>query len=171
MKHFVDLVAAFSRLPIFLSGQTAILLTRLILGLIFIGTGWGKLSDFPHTVENFTNWGFVLPGVNAAMAGLTELIGGILLVAGLGTRIGAAMLAGTMAVAMLTVHRAQVLAVFHLGTAEAVKNAGDLTDIVPVVYLLFMLWLIGYGGGKLAFDRLVEIWWARHCGHPPAKQA
>src|SRR5687768_5547626 len=81
------------------------LLIRLTVGVVFVGTGWDKLSDLPQTVENFRVFGVPFPEVNALVVGVTEFGGGILLLLGLGARLAALPLAFTMLVAILTAKR------------------------------------------------------------------
>lgn len=81
---------------------------RLYLVPIFWMAGTSKLNHFDSTVEWFGNpdWGLglPLPWLMAALATATEVLGAILLLLGLGTRIISIPLAITMAVAALTVH-------------------------------------------------------------------
>ncbi len=125
------------------------LLTRLLMGHAFFLTGRGKIENFANTVAFFTELGIPMPELNAAFISRLEYFGGMLLIAGLGTRIVAALLGSTMAVALLTADKASFLdALFMRGDA-------GLTDVVPVVYGLFLLWLIVYGPGKLSLDTLL----------------
>ena len=81
----------------------ALLLLRLALGVIFIFHGYPKL--FTHTrdmMQFFVRFG--LPGYFVYLSGILELFGGILLIAGLFTRIMGLLLAGEMAVALWRVH-------------------------------------------------------------------
>jgi putative oxidoreductase len=81
----------------------ALLLLRLALGVIFIFHGYPKL--FTHTrdmMQFFVRFG--LPGYFVYLSGILELFGGILLIAGLFTRIVGLLLAGEMAVALWRVH-------------------------------------------------------------------
>jgi uncharacterized membrane protein YphA (DoxX/SURF4 family) len=84
------------------------LLLRLYLAPVMIQAGWNKLIGYTDVVTWFGNseWGLGLPfpALLAALATGTELIGGVLLVIGLGTRIIAIPLMFTMLVAALTVH-------------------------------------------------------------------
>lgn len=81
---------------------------RLYLAPIFWMAGSNKLAHFSDTVAWFgnTEWGLGLPfpTMMAALAAATELLGAVLLVAGLATRFIAVPLAITMLVAALTVH-------------------------------------------------------------------
>jgi putative oxidoreductase len=81
----------------------ALLLLRLALGVIFIFHGYPKL--FTHTrdmMQFFVRFG--LPGYFVYLSGILELFGGILMIAGLFTRIVGLLLAGEMAVALWRVH-------------------------------------------------------------------
>ncbi len=81
----------------------ALFLLRAALGVIFIYHGYPKL--FGHTretMQNFTHMGF--PSYFAYIAGVIELFGGFMLVAGLFARIAGLLIAGEMAVALWRVH-------------------------------------------------------------------
>ena len=81
----------------------ALLLLRLGIGIIFIHHGYPKLFGSTRaTVQMFTHLGF--PAFAAYLVGVVELFGGILLIAGLFTRIAGLLIAGEMAVALWKVH-------------------------------------------------------------------
>lgn len=84
------------------------LLMRLYLAPVMLQAGWNKLSHFEDTANWFGNpdWGLGLPmpELMAALAGGTELIGGILLIIGLAVRWISIPLMVTMLVAALAVH-------------------------------------------------------------------
>jgi len=63
------------------------LLTRLLMGQAFLLTGRGKIENFANTVSFFTELGIPMPELNAAFVSRLEYFGGMLLIAGLGTRI------------------------------------------------------------------------------------
>jgi putative oxidoreductase len=129
------------------------LLTRLVLGQAFFQTGGGKLENFENTVAFFTDLGIPLPALNAAFVARLEFYGGLLLVAGLLTRVTALLLSSTMVVALLTADRALFV--------QALAGGGDagLTDVTPFVYLLMLAWLVVFGPGPVSLDRLVARWW------------
>lgn len=126
------------------------LLTRLAIGHAFYLTGGGKLAHPENVLAFFTDLGIPAPALNAWFVSHLEFYGGLLLVAGLGTRIIASMLAGSMVVALLTADKAAFLA--------AVAGSGDAgpTDVTAFVYLLFLLWLAISGPGALSLDALVR---------------
>lgn len=89
----------------------ALLLLRCALGVIFIYHGMPKLfGNSQQFLEFFGRMGF--PPFMAYVAGVVELFGGVLLIAGLFTRVAGFLLAGEMAVAIWKVHMSKgVLAV------------------------------------------------------------
>jgi putative oxidoreductase len=80
----------------------ALLLLRAALGVIFIFHGYPKLTHSQQWVENFGHMG--LPGYFAYIAGVLEVFGGAMLIAGIFTRIAGLLLAIEMGVAVVKVH-------------------------------------------------------------------
>jgi putative oxidoreductase len=119
-------------------------LARLTVGLVFIGTGWGKLHSLGDVTDFFASLHIPAPGFNARLAAGTEFFGGILVLVGLGTRFASLPLAFTMVVAILTAKR------------------GDITGVTALVgfeewsYLVFFIWLALVGAGPLSLDRLAS---------------
>jgi len=125
------------------------LLTRLVVGQTFYQTGAGKLGNIEGVTGFFEGLGIPFPALNAAFVSRVEYYGGILLILGLATRIASIFLASTMVVALLTADRKSLL--------TALSGSGDvgLTDVAPVVLLLFLIWLILCGPGVVSLDALV----------------
>jgi len=119
------------------------LLARLTVGVVFIGTGWGKLHTLPDVTEFFASLHIPAPGLNARVVACTEFFGGILVLLGLFTRLAALPLAFSMLIAILTAKR------------------GDIDGLTSLVgfeewsYLVLFLWLAVAGGGPLSLDRLL----------------
>lgn len=125
------------------------LLTRLVIGHAFYQTGSGKITHFENTVAFFADLGIPLPELNAAFVSRLEYWGGLALVVGLLTRFAALGLFSTMAVALMTADKANFL------TALAGSGEVGLTDVVPVVYAMFLSWLIVKGPGALSVDAVL----------------
>lgn len=121
------------------------LLTRLVVGITFFYTGHGKLQNLDRTASFFADLGIPFSGANAAFISSLEFFGGICLMAGLGTRVFAALLSSTMVVALLTADKESLIS----------KFPADLTDVSPVVLLLFLIWLVLYGPGRVSVDWLI----------------
>jgi putative oxidoreductase len=128
------------------------LLTRLVIGYAFYQTGKGKLAHPDNVVSFFTDLGIPFPAANAAFVSRLEFYGGMLLIVGLLTRLAAAGLGSTMVVALMTADKPA-----FLGALAGTGDAG-LTDVVPVVYGLFLLWLIVFGPGPVSLDALLTRW-------------
>lgn len=81
----------------------ALLLLRIGVGLIFIVSGWGKITGMEGTQSFFGNIGIPLPAVMAWVVAIVELGGGLMVLAGYKIQIPAILLAFVMLVAILTV--------------------------------------------------------------------
>ncbi len=126
------------------------LVTRIVIGLAFFQAGTGKFRHFENVIGFFDGLGIPFPAFNAGLVASMETVGGVMLILGLFTRFFASGLAITMVVALMTADTADFLASW--GSA-AEKSP---TDIAAFVFLLFLLWLIFYGAGKLSLDALLR---------------
>lgn len=82
----------------------SLLILRVALGLIFIVFGWLHVTGLEGYTQMFDEqFGFVAPGLLALLAAWAELIGGITVLLGIFTRLGAGLLAIVMLVAMIFV--------------------------------------------------------------------
>jgi putative oxidoreductase len=119
-------------------------LARLTVGLVFIGTGWGKLHSLGDVTDFFASLHIPAPGFNARLAASTEFFGGILVLIGLGTRLAALPMAFTMVVAILTAKRADI------------SGLTTLVGFEEWSYLVFFIWLAVAGAGPLSLDALLS---------------
>ncbi|PKO82311.1 MAG: DoxX family protein [Betaproteobacteria bacterium HGW-Betaproteobacteria-13] len=65
------------------------LVGRLLLAALFLPAGIGKLTGFSGTVGYISSVGLPLPELAAALALVVEIVGGLALIAGFGTRLAA----------------------------------------------------------------------------------
>jgi len=75
------------------NSSTTILLGRILLAVIFLLSGFGKLTAISGTAAYFGALGLPVPTVTAVLVGLIELLGGIAVLVGFQTRIVAWVLA------------------------------------------------------------------------------
>lgn len=127
-------------------------LLRVVVGVGFFVAGRGKWANFDATTSFFASLGLPLPAVNAAVVSTLEVVGGLLLVAGLGTRLLAGALAGTMVVALLTADRAAF--------SDALVG-GTPASVLAFVYLALLAFCVAFGGGRWSLDRVVADRFAR----------
>ena len=116
------------------------LAARLVLGMVFIQSGWGKLSDLKSTTENFAGWHIPWPHFNAVLASGTEFFGGCLILVGLLTRIAAVPLIVVMAVAIASAKWSKI------------EDWTDFFGFDEVAYAVMFLWLGVRGAGKVSLD-------------------
>ena len=125
-----------------LSGA-APLLIRFTLGLVFLRTGWGKLSDLGQVTQYFTELGIPMPHLNAVVSASVEFFGGILFLVGLGTRLVALPLSFTMVVAILTARR------------DDIDGLMSVLRFDEFAYLIMFLVVALIGPGPLSLDALI----------------
>lgn len=77
---------------------------RVLLAALFLPAGISKLTGFAGTVGYISSVGLPLPTVGAALALVVEIVGSLALLAGLGTRIAALVLAAFTLVASFFFH-------------------------------------------------------------------
>lgn len=71
----------------------AILAGRVLLSILFIVAGFGKLTSISGTAGFFGSIGLPVPMVTAVLVGLVELLGGLAILVGFKTRIAAVVVA------------------------------------------------------------------------------
>ena len=110
---------------------------RVVSGLIFLEHGSQKFLGFPGGEMAGAGLAFDNPG---ALAGVIELIAGVLITIGLFTRPAAFLASGTMAVAYWMAHAPQ--------NAFPVNNGGDAS----ILYCFVFLYLVFAGPGAWSVD-------------------
>ena len=118
-------------------------LARLTLGVVFVGTGWGKLHSLDKVTGFFTELGIPAPGFNAVLAASAEFVCGGLLLLGLLSRLAAIPLIITMIVAILTAKRGDL------------HGISDLLGFEEWTYIVLAIWIAVAGPGPLSLDRLL----------------
>jgi len=125
--------------------KKAILLIRILVGWVFLSEGIQKFL-FPETlgVGRFTKIGIPLPQLMAPFVGITEIICGALLLAGLFTRLASVPLLIDICVALYSTKIVTLMKNGFWGTLHEART--DASMLLGLVFLLIV------GGGTLALD-------------------
>jgi putative oxidoreductase len=128
------------------SFQSVVLLAlRLYWGWQFFSDGKGKLLNLQNVVNYFGHDLHIpFPYFNALLASATECIGGLLLLAGLGSRLVALPLILTMVVAYLTAEIDKVKHIF--------SDPDKFVTADPFLYLLASVIILVFGPGVFSLD-------------------
>jgi putative oxidoreductase len=119
------------------------LVMRLVVGYTFMLAGWGKLTNLSQVIPNFVEWGIPFPNILTPFVAGVECFGGAMLIAGLFTRIPAAMLAVVMVVAIKSA---------KWGDVDSLET---LLGFEEATYFAAFLWLAIAGPGAASLDRLL----------------
>lgn len=120
------------------------LLARIIVGYVFMLTGWGKLTNLPEITENFRAWGIPFPEVLTPFTAGWEFLGGLFLMLGFLTRISGGALAIIMVVAILSAKLADI------------DSVETLFGFEEATYFAVFTWLAIAGAGKASLDHFIE---------------
>jgi putative oxidoreductase len=111
---------------------------RIVAALLFLQHGLAKFFGFPHVAAFDNLQYFSLLG----LAGLIEIVGSVLLLLGLYTRLAAFVMSGEMAIAYFMRHAPDGF--------FPILNRGELA----VLYCFLFLYFAVAGGGAWSIDRL-----------------
>lgn len=157
MKHLAYILLDF----IDKVGQwLGMLALRLLLGWEFLDSGLEKLRGenwFGEVADKFP-WPFSLvsPDVNWQMATGFEIVGGIALMIGLGTRFFAAALFILTVVAIAVAHwPAEWHSLAELAQGYVISDDGHGNFKLPLIFLAMLIPLILSGPGRLSLDAWV----------------
>lgn len=121
-----------------------LLLVRLYWGWLFAQTGWGKLHNLARVHDYFMSLGIPAPGFTATAIASLEFFGGILLIAGLATRLTGLLLACNMLVAYIAADREALASI--LSAPDKFYNADPFTFLFAAVIVLV------FGAGFFSLD-------------------
>jgi putative oxidoreductase len=116
------------------------LLARVVVGYVFMLTGWVKLHNLPRMTELFTDWGIPFPEIMTPLASGIECFGGLFLMLGLLTRISGGALAVVMAVAIVSAKLSDI------------DSLETLLGFEESAYFVVFTWLAIGGAGKASLD-------------------
>ncbi|HTV16045.1 MAG TPA: DoxX family protein [Acidobacteriaceae bacterium] len=130
-----------------------LLLVRLYWGWQFAQSGWGRLHHLDTATQFFSSLGVPAPGPTVVVISLLELVGGLLLIAGLGTRLTGLLLAGDM------------IGAYALSDRDAFRSIlsdpGKFYTADPYTFLFASLLVLIFGAGHFSLD-----YWLWRRGRP-----
>ena len=127
---------------------------RLYIGYEAAISGWAHLHHVAQTTQFFVSLGIPLPKLNVYISGITELVGGVLLLVGLFSRLISIPLVFNFAVAIITYEASnsrQML--LHPFTDDNFSNVVISDTAFPFFFVSLMILL--FGPGDLSLDELV----------------
>ena len=126
-----------------------LLFVRLYWGYQFAVDGWGKLTHLQKVTEYFGNGlGLPAPHMTALCVSILELVGGVLLALGLGSRLIAFLLTCNMTVAYVTGDRDAVTSFF--------SDPDKFIAASPFSYWMASLIILFFGPGQYSLDALID---------------
>lgn len=149
MKFIVDLLILLPARIAAYFAWAGPLIMRIVVGYVFLLSGWGKLNALPQVIQNFTEWGIPFPSILTPFVSGVECFGGAMLILGLFTRIPAAMLAVVMIVAIKSA---------KWGDVDSLET---LLGFEEATYFAAFTWLAIAGPGAVSLDWLL----AKTAGH------
>lgn len=123
-----------------------LLALRLACGYGFIQAGLAKFNNIQPTIDFFKKVSIPLAEYQAPLVAAIELGGGVLLIAGLASRLISVPLAVIMIVAYFTAHFPPL--------TEFVNNPQTILMEKAFLFLMVTLIIFSFGAGKFSFDAL-----------------
>jgi putative oxidoreductase len=120
------------------------LVARIVVGWVFMWSGWEKLHALPEITANFVSWGIPFPEVVTPFVSGVEFFGGLFLLLGLFTRIAGVPLVIVMIVATISAKWDQV------------DSLETLLGFEEVSYMALFGWLAVAGPGPISLDYVLQ---------------
>jgi putative oxidoreductase len=143
-------------------GPRSIALLRAMAGGVFLWEGILKFVYANQGVGRFTKLGFPFPAATATFVGTLEIVGGLLLLLGLLTRVAAIPFIVEMIVAMLTTKIALYLGHSPLPPPPSPPFVGGWAVLHEIrseyAQLLTVAFLLVNGPGRWSIDRVRASW-------------
>lgn len=138
------------------SAPDATVLIRLMAGAVFVSEGILKFVYTNQGVGRFTKLGFPAPGTLATLIALFEIVGGLMLVSGLFTRLVSALFAGEMVVAIASTKIGLFLGTSPLPAPASAPKVGIWAVLHETrsdwAQLMCCVFLVAVGAGALSLD-------------------
>lgn len=151
MNFAVRLYARLVRYSVYVA-PAVLLLIRLAWGWELAESGWSHLHNIEAMTQRFTKWGVPFPGVNVYISAGMELVGGVLWMLGLGTRLISVPMFFNFCVAYATASKEKIAALFP----HFIANIDDVIDDAAFPFLVTSLILLAFGPGLVSLDALLK---------------
>jgi len=125
-----------------------LLFVRLYWGWQLVQSGWGKLHNLGNVTEFFTSLHLPAPAATAVFISCLEFFGGILLAAGLFSRIIALMMTVNLIVAYITADSEALHAIF--------SDPDKFMAAAPFTFLWASLIVLIFGPGLFCLDEVLS---------------
>ena len=119
------------------------LAVRIVVGWVFLWSGWQKLHILPRMIENFRSWGIPAPEILTPFVSGVEFVGGLLLLVGLLTRF--------ISVPMMIV----MIVAIVLANWDDIDSLETRLGFEEVSYFVMFAWLGIAGPGPVSLDRVI----------------
>ena len=143
MNTFATVFYDWSRVVAGYFGWAGPLAVRVVVGWVFLWSGWTKLHILPRMIENFRSWGIPAPEILTPFVSGVEFVGGLLLLLGLLTRFAAVPLMIVMVVAIVSAKWSEV------------DSFVTLMGFEEVSYFVMFAWLAIAGPGPVSLDHFI----------------
>lgn len=146
MKTLIQLYVRLAGLVSYLQSPF-LLVVRLYWGWQLVQSGWGKLHHLDKVTDYFTSLNLPSPALTAHFVSGLELVGGILLILGLGSRLIGLILSVNMLAAYWTADRDSLFAVF--------SDPGKFYNADPYTFLFASAMVLVFGAGLFSVDAIL----------------
>lgn len=143
MNIFITVFYDWSRIVAAYFTWAGPLAVRIVVGWVFLWSGWEKLQILPVMVKRFADWGIPAPGILAPFVSGMEFTGGLLMLVGFLTRF----ISVPMMVIMIV-----AIASAKWGDVDSLET---LLGFEEVSYFVMFAWLGIAGPGLVSLDHLI----------------
>jgi putative oxidoreductase len=126
-----------------------LLIFRLAWGWELFESGRAHLGNVSAMVERFQSWGVPLPHLNVYISGYTEMLGGLLLMVGLASRLISIPLFFNFCVAYLTASHDTIVNFFH-------QDPSNFIDDAAFPFLITSILILAVGPGLISIDGFLK---------------
>lgn len=128
--------------------DVTLLVGRILTGLLFLATGWGKLSNIPGAIGYFTGLGVPNPELWPYVIAPIEILIALTLIFGLATRYAAIASFVFVVIATAIAHR-----YWTYPAAQQAAQYNNFTKNLPIMAAGLLLFI--QGGGRYSIDAML----------------